>query len=88
MIEQKIVKVVFNFEDGSEKVVEGKELGQWRAILSNYSDYFLPGAHDMILGVLEGFPARVEGFIPPSALGKPTDSQGLKWVRYEEYYKR
>jgi len=89
MREQKIVRVVFEFEDGSKKTVEDKELCQWRTILYHHSDYFLPGSPDMILGVLEGFPARIEGFIPPSGLEMPIDPRGfkMKWVRYEDYYK-
>lgn len=85
--ELKIVRVVFEFEDGSKKTVEDKELARWRVILYHSSDYFLPGSPDMILGVLDRFPARVEGFIPPWALEMPADFQGLKWVRYEDVYK-
>lgn len=85
--ELKIVCVTFEFEDGSEKTVEGKELGQWRAILLQNSDYLLPGTPDMILGVLDGFPAFVAGYIPPGALEKAFDNSGMKWVRYEDYYK-
>ena len=86
--EQTIVRVVFEFEDGSEKTVEGKELGQWRALLLQNSDYFLPGTPEMVLGVLDGFPAFVAGYIPPDALDMPAGPlQGVKWVRYEDYYK-
>lgn len=85
--ELKMVRAVFEFEDGSKKTLEGKELGRWRAILLHASDYFLPGGPDMILGVLDGFPARIWGFIPPDALETPIDSRGLKWIRYEDYIK-
>ena len=83
--ELKIVRVVFEFDDGSEKTVEGRELDRWRAILLQSSDYFLPGSPDMILGVLDGFPARVWGFIPPDKLEKVFDKDGLKWITYEDY---
>lgn len=86
--ELKIVRVVFEFDDGSEKTVEGRELDRWRAILLHSSDYFLPGGPDMILGVLKGFPARVWGFIPPDALEKPRAPQGMKWVTYEDYMEK
>lgn len=84
--ELKIVRVIFEFDDGSEKIVEDKELGRWRAILLQNSDYFLPGTPDMILGVLDGFPAFVAGYIPPDALEMPRRLSGGNWVRYGDYY--
>ncbi len=85
--ELKIVRVNFVFEGGSEKILEDKELDRWRAILLQHSDYLLPGTPEMILGVLDGFPAFVAGYIPPDALEMPVDSlRGVKWVRYEDYY--
>lgn len=82
----KIVRVNFVFEGGSEKILEDKELGQWRAILYQNSDYLLPGSPDMILGVLDGFPAFVAGYISPSALEVPRSPDGLKWITYEDYF--
>ncbi len=85
--ELKIVRVNFVFEGGSEKILEeGKELDRWRAIVYQHSDYLLPASPDMILGVLDGFPTFVAGYISPSALEVPRSPDGLKWITYEDYY--
>ena len=61
-MELEIKKVTFTFADGSEKILEGKELLNWEVICSFHSDYLLPGAPDHILAL--GHNGVVRGFIP------------------------
>jgi len=46
MSEKQIEKVVFTFEGGTEKVLEGEELENWEASCYMKSDYLLPGDAD------------------------------------------
>ena len=80
-MEKKLKRVVFEFEDGSKRVLEGKELALWQAICTRHSDYLLPGDEKMILGRLQGLPALIQGFIPSSALGDGDAEWGMKWVK-------
>lgn len=66
MAEKEIKKVVFTFEDGSEKVLEGEELTEWWCICLSQSDYLLPGAPDHVLASMLG--GIIRGFVPPSAI--------------------
>ena len=77
MGEKRIKKVLFTFEDGSEKVLEGKELENWEAICLGLSDYLLPGNPDHVLAV--GYAGAVLGFVPPEVIGTP----GGRWKKLE-----
>ena len=65
--EKEINKVVFTFVDGTEKVLEGKELANWASICGALSDYLLPGNAHHILAV--GFGGFILGFVPPQVIG-------------------
>lgn len=71
MGDKELVKVTFEFEGGTEKVLEGSELHTWMAICLGQSDYLLPGAEDHVLG--QGFGGIVQGFVPPSAFNRETE---------------
>ena len=66
-MEKQLKKVVFEFEDGSQRVLEGDELETWEAICSMKSDYLLPGDSDHVLA-RNGL---VRGFVPPWAVTHP-----------------
>lgn len=59
-------KVTFEFEDGSQKVLEGDELDTWIAICYMQSDYLLPGNASHVLA--RGYGGLVQGFMPPEAI--------------------
>ena len=62
---EKIIKrVVFTFEDGSERVLEGEELMDWEVICSFHSDYLLPGGPDYVLASSPDWAGMVRGFVP------------------------
>ena len=65
--EKDINKVAFTFVDGSEKVLEGKELVNWASICLSASDYLLPGNADHILAI--GYGGIIQGFVPPQVIG-------------------
>jgi len=65
MGDKELVKVTFEFEGGTEKVLEGSELHTWMAICLGQSDYLLPGAEDHVLA--RGFGGLVQGFVPEEA---------------------
>jgi len=59
-------KVTFEFEDGSQKVLEGDELTRWETICYLQSDYLLPGNSTHVLA--KGYAGLVQGFVPPEAI--------------------
>lgn len=61
-------KVTFEFEDGSQKILEGDELIRWEGICSLQSDYLLPGNCTHVLA--SGYGGLVQGFVPPEAISK------------------
>jgi len=61
-------KVTFEFEDGSQRVLEGDELVRWEVICSLQSDYLLPGNVSHVLAT--GYGGLVQGFMPPEAVTK------------------
>jgi len=61
-------KVTFEFEDGSQRVLEGDELAEWETICYLQSDYLLPGNPSHVLG--SGYGGLVRGFMPPEAVSK------------------
>lgn len=61
-------KVTFEFEDGSQKILEGDELTEWIAICYLQSDYLLPGNPTHVLASRYG--GLVQGFMPPEAVSK------------------
>ena len=58
--------MVFEFEDGSQKVLEGDELETWEALCSMKSDYLLPGDTDHVLAQMAG--GLIRGFVPPEVI--------------------
>ena len=65
MAEQELIKVVFEFQDGTVRELEGKEVNEWHAMLLMQSDYLLPGGEDHVLA--RGFGGLVQGFVPEEA---------------------
>lgn len=65
-MEKEIKRVVFTFDDGSEKVLEGDELDNWAAICLAKSDYLLPGGPDDVLA--SSMSGLIRGFVPPEAV--------------------
>jgi len=66
--ELNLKKVTFEFEDGSQKVLEGDELAEWEMICYLQSDYLLPGNSTHVLA--SAYSGIVRGFMPPEAVGK------------------
>ena len=64
--ELSLKKVTFEFEDGSQKILEGDELSQWMDICYMQSDYLLPGNSTHVLA--SGYGGLVRGFVPPEAI--------------------
>lgn len=60
--ELEIKKVTFEFEDGTQKILEGEEFANWRDICGAVSDYLLPGNSTHIFG--KAFGGLVQGFMP------------------------
>ena len=67
-MEKPLRKVIFEFEDGSRRILTGRELEAWEVICVIHSDYLLPGDADHVLA--KGFGGLVRGFVPPSAVVK------------------
>ena len=65
MTEKELRKVVFEFEDGAQKVLEGEELMQWQVICMQHADYLLPGDESMQLVSMYG--GLLRGFMPVPA---------------------
>jgi len=59
-------RVTFEFEDGSQRILEGDELSQWIVLCYMQSDYLLPGNPTHVLA--SGFGGLVQGFMPPEAI--------------------
>lgn len=66
--EPDLKRVTFEFEDGSQKVLEGDELAEWIAICYLQSDYLLPGNPSHVLA--SAYCGLVRGFVPPEAVSK------------------
>ena len=73
-MEKELKSVRFEFEDGSKKVLEGKELTRWEALCSSHSDYLLPGDTDHVLA--QAYNGFVRGFVPLAAIG-----EGQQWQK-------
>ena len=71
--ELSLKKVTFEFEDGSQRVLEGDELSQWITICYTQSDYLLPGNSTHILAI--GYGGLVQGFVPPEVISKKKGSE-------------
>lgn len=61
-------RVTFEFEDGSQRVLEGDELIRWEVICSLLSDYLLPGNSSHVLAT--GYGGLIQGFVPPEVVSK------------------
>lgn len=66
--ELNLKKVTFEFEDGSQKVLEGDELTEWETICILQSDYLLPGNSSHVLAT--GYGGLIQGFVPPESVSK------------------
>lgn len=66
MAEKEIIRVVFTYENGAQRVLEGEELRKWEVICMMHSDYLLPGGPDHVLASMHG--GIVQGFVPAQAI--------------------
>jgi len=66
--EPDLKRVTFEFEDGTQKILEGKDLDTWVTICYLQSDYLLPGNASHVLA--SRYCGLVRGFVPPEAVSK------------------
>lgn len=71
-MEKQLKRVVFEFEDSSQKVLEGGELERWETICGMQSDYLLPGDTNYVLATNR----LVQGFVPAWAVTRPVYKRG------------
>ena len=64
-----IKRVIFEYHDGTKKVVKGKDLEYWSFVCMLHSDYLLPLASTDVL--VQGFKGLLRGWVKREAANLP-----------------